>query len=73
MKEFAFCVGDDSLMATLTRNWNFWMPKIIKKAKLESGGRSKLFENCCTLINQLADKSPEEFIDCEYMQCMSAQ
>ena len=34
MKEFAFCVGDNALMATLTENWAIGIPKIIKKAKL---------------------------------------
>ena len=63
MKEFAFCISDNSLMATLTKNWTIWIPKIIKKAELESSSRSKLFESCRTLINQMSHKSPEEIAE----------
>ena len=55
--------GNDMPMKTLDQNWNTWILKIIKKAQLESGGRSTLFQAHSSLVNELAMKSSEEILE----------
>ena len=65
MKEFGTCISNDTPMKTLDQNWKFWIPKIIKKAKLETGGRSTLFQANLSIVNELAVKSSTELLECK--------
>ena len=63
MMDFSFITGIVEPMKVVMEKCNYWIPKILKKVKLESVSRRKTFQAYFTTLAEFKSETPEKILD----------